>query len=145
MQSGPSRFQVFAWWLDPWLQWKANHALLDDIQRNLYFLYSQALVVKSSPFTVLPFDYASVTLAWQNVLFTITRGRGELNISVAPRSVPGEQYQLGLAVAVLEHRHFSERDSFNSLAGAATLLSPRLEALNAAFSEQEYPSIRQRL
>lgn len=45
----------FSLWLDPWLQRKANRALLNDVQSNLYFLVSLAKVVNSqSP--VLPFN-----------------------------------------------------------------------------------------
>jgi len=136
---------AFAWWLDPWLQGRANGALLDEIHANLYFLVSQAHLDISRPITTLPFDYASVEIPWENVLFTFTRGRGELNVSVAPRHAPGKSYELGLVIAALEHRHFSERDLVHDLAGAATLLRPRLQPLNIAFSEQEFPHIKDRL
>jgi hypothetical protein len=33
-------FIFFAWWLNPWLERKANRELVDDITRNLYFLVS---------------------------------------------------------------------------------------------------------
>jgi len=33
---------AFSWWLDPWLQRKANRALLDDVQSNLYSLKMSA-------------------------------------------------------------------------------------------------------
>jgi hypothetical protein len=133
------------WWLDPWLQYSANRALWDDVQANLYFLASQWELVNSRPVKVLPFDYASVNILWENVLFIITRGRGDVSVSVAPRHAMRELYQLGPVIAALEHRHLSERDSFHDLGGAATLLRPRLRVLNTAFSEQEYLHIRERL
>jgi hypothetical protein len=136
---------AFAWWLDPWLQRRANRALWDDVQANLHFLVSQAQLVDSRPVAVLPFDYASVNFLWDNVLFTITRGRGELNVSVSPRHVRAESYELGRVIAALEHRHLAAHDLTNDLPGAASLLRPRLQALNAAFSEQEYPHIRERI
>lgn len=136
---------VFAWWLDPWLQRNANRALWDDVQANLFFLVSGGQLVSSRPVAVLPFDYASVGLLRENVLFTITRGRGELNVSVAPRHVPTESYELGSVIAALERRHLSEHDLVHELAGVAGLLRPRLQALNAAFSEEEYPRIKERL
>ena len=136
---------AFAWWLDPWLQRKANRALADDIRANLDFLISQAQVDISRTPTVLPFDCASVEIPWENLLFTITRGRGDTNVSVAPRHAPGESYELGPLIAALERRHFSERDVVNDLAGAGNLLRPRLQALNTAFSEQEFPRIKERL
>ena len=127
----------FSWWLDPWLQRKANRALLNDVQSNLNFLVSQAKAV-NSPSTVLPFDYASVEVLWENLFFVITRGRGELNVSVAPSHAQDELNELGPTIAALEGRHLSEHDAVNNLSDAAALLRPRLDLLNVAFSELEY-------
>lgn len=135
----------FAWWLDPWLQRKANRALLDDVYANFYFLVSHGSAEASSSGAVLPFDYSLVQIRWRNLVFFITRGRGDVSVTVAPRHESGKSYELGLAVAALEGRHFSERDVINDLSGAADILRPRLEALNAAFSEQDFRSIEQRL
>jgi hypothetical protein len=128
---------LFGWWLDPWLQRKSNRALREDVQAKFSFLTSENQVSISHPKRVLPFDYASVEIRWKNVLITITRGRGNTTITVAPRNAPQNSYELGPLIAALEHRHFSERDSFYDLAGAANLMRPRLEALNHAFSETE--------
>jgi hypothetical protein len=47
------------------------------MKSNLCFLVSQAKVVNSqSP--VLPFNYASVDILWENLFFVFTRGGGEL-------------------------------------------------------------------
>jgi hypothetical protein len=136
---------AFAWWLDPRLQRNENRALWDDVQANLFFLVSEAQLVNSRPVAVLPFDYASVKLLRENVLFTITRGRGDLTVSVGPRHLPAESYELGSVMAALERRHLSERDLVNDFAGVERLLGPRLQVLNAAFSEEEYPRIKTRL
>jgi hypothetical protein len=136
---------AFAWWLDPWLQRKANRALWNDVQANFYFLTSQPQIDLSGPTTIHPFDYASLTIPWENLLVTITRGRGDTTVCVASRHAPGDSYELGPLIAALERRHFSERDIVNDLAGAATLLRPRLQELNAAFSEQEFPRTKQLL
>ena len=82
---------------------------------------------------------------WENLLITITRGRGDTTVSVAPRYAPQDSHELGPLMAAVEHRHFSERDMVNDLAGAASLLRPRLEALNAAFSEREFQHTKQSL
>jgi hypothetical protein len=136
---------AFAWWLDPRLQRKENRALWDDVQANFYFLTMQSQPHISGPTTIHPFDYASVKIPWENLLVTITRGRGDTTVSVAPRHSPGENYELGPVIAALERRHFSERDIVNDLAGAASLLRPRLQELNVAFSEQEFPRTKQLL
>lgn len=136
---------AFAWWLDPWLQRKANRALRDDVQAKLYFLASQSQVGISHPKGVLPFDYALVEIHWENLLIIVSRGRGDTTVSVAPRHAPQDSYELGPVIAALEHRHFSERDIINDLGAAARLLHPRLEALNDAFSEQEFQRTKQML
>ena len=139
-------YKIFlAWWLDPWLQRKANRALLDDIKANLYFLVSEGQLVNSRRSQVLPFDYASVQINYGNILFCITRGRGGVNVSVSPRYAPGESYELGRVVAALERRHLSECDLVNTLSGVGSLLRPHLQGLNDAFSETEYPGFRDRL
>ena len=78
-------------------------------------------------------------------MFTITRGRGEVNVSVAPVYAKDKSYELGPVIAALERRHLSDRDLVNDLEGAANLLRSRLQVLNAAFSEQEFPHIKGRL
>ncbi len=136
---------AFAWWLDPWMQRKANRALLDDITRYFYFLVSPSLADVSPAINVLPSEWPTAEISWKNLLFNITRWRDETIVSVAPRHLPRESYSLGPLVAALEHRHFSERDTVNDLEDAARLLRPRLQTLNLAFSEQEFPRTRERL
>jgi hypothetical protein len=136
---------AFGWWLDPWLQRKQNQSLLDDIERNLHFLFSKGHVVQHPQIRVLPFDYASVEISWENLLFSFTRGREEVSVLVAPRHAPNLSYELGPLVAAVENKQYSERDGIASLIYAADLLRPRLVFLNAAFSEQEFPRTREKL
>lgn len=136
---------LFAWWIDPWLQRRANRALLDDVYANFHFLISQDKSEVSSPAGVQSFGCASVEILWSNLKLNITRGRGDVSISVAPRHAPEKSYEFGPVIAVLDRRNFSSSDVINDLSGAADILRRRLEALNAAFSEQDFPSIEQRL
>jgi hypothetical protein len=135
---------AFAWWLDPWLRRKANRALLDDITANLYFLVSEPQANVRS-IGVSQSEWPTAEISWKNLLFTVVRWRSDTIISIAPRHHPGKSYEIGPLVAALECRHFSKRDVVNGLPGAANLLRPRLQALNAAFSEQEFPHIKDRL
>jgi hypothetical protein len=130
----------FEWWLGPWLDHKANRELVDDVMRNLYFLVSEPSSIR-----VQRAEWPTVEVLWGNLLFTIARWRGDTNVSVAPKHNPVQSYELGPLVAAFECRHFSEHDMVNDLADAARLLRPRLEALNTAFSEQEFPQVRKRL
>ena len=136
---------LFGWWLDRWLQRKQNRSLLDDIRRTLHFLFPDGHVVQHPQIRVLPFDYASAEINWENLLFSFTRGREEVSVLVAPRHAPNLSYELGPLVAAVENRQYSELDVIGSLTDVANLLRPRLELLNAAFSEQEFPRTRERL
>jgi hypothetical protein len=131
---------VFGWWLDPLLQRRANRELIRDIKTNLPSLVSEA-----GSITIVRSDWPEVKIHYGNLLFTIVRFRGDIAVSVAPCHAPKDSYELGPVIAAIECRHFSERDIVNDLVDAEHLLRPRLHQLNAAFSEQEYPRIRERL
>jgi len=134
-----------AWWLDPWLQRKANRALWEDVQANLYFLCEHGQLIQEKPIQILPFDYASVRLTYENLLFVFTRGRGELNTSLAPRSAPEETFRLSVVMAVLDSADVEEQRPPESLSALASLLRPRMVALNDAFSDSRYPEFREKL
>jgi hypothetical protein len=53
-------------------------------------------------------------------------------------------YELGPVIAALENRHYSDHDHINDLHDA-NLLQPHLQVLNAAFSERDFPTIKQKL
>ena len=78
-------------------------------------------------------------------MLTIVRFGEDTTVSVAPRFAPNQSYELGPVIAALEHRHFSERDAAVSLLEAANLLCPRLLALDAAFSPEEFLKIQPRI
>lgn len=132
------------WWLSPWLQRKDNRALLNDLERDFYFLVSEAETITCQP-GVLPFNYATAEILWGNLFLIVTRGRGEVNVLIAPRHARNQQSELGPTIAVLEGRHYSARDLVGNLSAAGDLLRPRLDMLNAAFSEENYPDIRERI
>jgi len=135
----------FSWWLNPWLQRKANREFLDDIKANFYFLVAESPPSVSKPIDRLHSECSTVEIPWRNLLFTFVRWHGETNISVAPLHAPRESYELGPLVAALENRHLSEHDVVRDLSDAGNLLRPRLETLNAAFSEEEFPRIKSKL
>jgi len=136
---------IFGWWLDPWLQRKSNQSLIEDVRANLPFLFPKGSVVEHPWIRVLPFDYASVEIGWENLLFSFTRGRDQTSVVVAPRHAPNVSYELGAVTAALEDGRYSDRHAINDLRDAANLLQPHLQALNAAFSERDFPTIKQKL
>ena len=136
---------MFGWWLDPRLQRKANQSLIEDVRVNLPFLFPKGSVVEHPRIRVLPFDYASVEIGWENLLFSFTRGRDETNVVVAPRHAPNMSYELGPVIAAIKGTRYSDRYAINDLRDAANLLQPHLQALNTAFSEHDFPTSKQKL
>ena len=113
-------YVVLAWWLDPWLRHRANRELVEDIERNLWFLVQEPGAIK-----VLHGEWPTVQILSGNLLLTVLRWRDETTVSLASRHAPTQSYQLG------------------PLDDAARLLRTRLEDLNAAFSEEELSRLRQ--
>jgi hypothetical protein len=136
---------LFAWWLGPWLQRKANKELWDDVQANLYFLYTRGQPIKEKWPRALPFDYASVYIVFENLRFCFTRGRGEFNVSVAPRHLPNDSYQLAVIIAALDSTDVTQVMQLSDLSKAGDLLRARLDDLNGAFSESRYPDFKKKL
>jgi hypothetical protein len=134
-----------SWWLDPWIQRRANQALWDDVQGNLYFLYSKGHPIVEQHPPILPFDYASVRIVLGNVGYCFTRGRGELNVSLSPANDPKDSHEFSIVMAALDGTDVAEQRSANHFSEVAGLLRPRLDALNEAYSEQAYPAFRARL
>ena len=64
---------------------------------------------------------------------------------VAPRHAPNRSYELGPVIAALEDSRYADRYAVNDLDDAANLLQPHLQALKAAFSDRDFPIIKQRL
>ena len=110
-------YVFFAWWLTPWLRYKANRELVEDTERSLWFLLLAPGAIK-----ILHAEWPTVQILSGNLLFTVVRWRDETNVSVAPRHAPTESYKLGF------------------LDDAARLLQTRLEDLNAGFSEERFPN-----
>jgi hypothetical protein len=136
---------MFGWWLGPWLQRKADRSLGEDVRANLPFLFPKGSVVERRRIRVLSFAYAAAEIEWENLLFSFTREREGVNVLVASRHAPNLSYELGPVIAALENKRCSDRYAINDLRDAANLLQPHLQALNTAFSEGDFPTIKQKL
>jgi hypothetical protein len=108
----------FAWWLTPWLRHRANCELVEDTERNFWFLIPEAGAVK-----VVHAQWPTVQILSGNLLLTVLRWQDETTVSVAPRHSPAQSFQLG------------------PLDDAARLLRARLGDFNAAFSEDEFSRV----
>src|SRR5215467_6616450 len=117
----------FAWWLDPWLQRKSNQALWDDVQLNLYLLYSKGELIKEKRPQILPFDYASFSLGFRNIrLFFYTRtGRTKCLPIAASCSNGYPPAARGYRRCGFERRDRTETDCLPLRSGGSARSSPR--------------------
>lgn len=127
-----------------WLQYRADQALWAEVQSTLYFLTSRGQRIKKRKERILPFDYAMVTLVYENICFYFTKGRGELNVSVAPSRNRDETSHLNFVLAILEGKQISKFPEPQTMPEVRELLLPRIQALNEAFSESAYPKFLNR-
>jgi len=133
----------FGWWLDPISQRRKNQALWNDVQANLYFLYSGGQPIIETHPNIQPFDYASVRISYGNVLYCFTRGRGEVNVTLAARHAPARSHELSKVIAALENARVAPIG--NGLASASSAIHSRLAALDEAFSEGRYSEFEDKL
>jgi hypothetical protein len=136
---------LFSWWLDPWHQRKVNQALWEEIQLNLPFLASHGNLLKHKPIRILPFNYAEVCLAYENLVFYFVRGRGELNVSLASKNTPDDTYELSTVLKALGESTEVGQFSARALWKVDELVRPRLKTLNDSFSEHSFPELERKL
>jgi hypothetical protein len=75
----------FAWWLDPWLETKAQQALLKDVRAHLGFLFDEygvELVSAEQEWPTIP--YPAVTVHVLSLSLRLSDMRGDLHVEVAP-------------------------------------------------------------
>lgn len=120
--------KVLFGWLNIWLQKKENASLADDIQANLYFLYSKGELVEELWTTVHPFDYAVVRINYENICFCFARGRAELNVSLSPCHAPRDTHELSVVIATLDSTAVTDQRPTGYLSDVGDLLRPRLDA-----------------
>jgi hypothetical protein len=82
---------------------------------------------------------------FENVEFCFTRGRGELKVSLSPRCAPDDSYELPLVIAALDSKEVVEVAQSTHLAEVGDLVRARLDELNDAFSERQYPEFKTKL
>ena len=133
------------WWLDPLLQARDNASFENDIQANLYFLYSTGEIVKERWMTVHPFDFAVVKVLRGNIHFNFSRGLDQLNIKLSPRLCPRDSHELQVVIAALDATDVTPRMPARYLSDVAELLRPRMDRLDAAFSEDQYLEFKKKI
>jgi hypothetical protein len=126
------------------MQRRANDHLAVEVLSSLYFLSPPAVRLEGRT-AVLPFNYAEVKVMYENICFTVARGRGEVNVSLSPRHAVRDTHQLATVISAIESRHLSNTDIVTTLEDAVSLIRPRVRELNEAFSESHYREFQTRL
>ena len=80
-----------------------------------------------------------VTLVYENICFYFTKGRGELNVTVAPSHDREQTSHLNFLLAALDGKQISKFPEPQTMSEVRELLLPRIQALDQAFSESAYP------
>jgi hypothetical protein len=89
-----------------------------------------------------PFDYASIYLDTQLLSVCITRGRGEVLVSIAPRGLPSDRSELIVVLEALGYEQYSELSLPISMGRIDDILNSQWDRINAAFSDQSYPDFK---
>jgi len=134
---------VLGWWLDPWMRRRNKKALLKDLNETLTPPVLGQVVPQGVESEAM-FDYASVCLEAGVTHIQFTRGRGELSLSIAPKSIPHEFTDLAVVLSTLRGRYDLSMIPEN-LFQANTLLHELWPQLQHVFSEAEYPAFRERI
>jgi hypothetical protein len=135
---------VFSWWYDPWQQRKANASLWREIWQKMSFIAANGVLFKEAKTTILPFDYASIKIRFDNLILCFTRGRGDFNVSVSPAIFPSDQYHLNWVLAALNSSE-NPIPRLETLDEVAEVLRSHLPEISKSFSHAEYPEFRKKL
>ena len=110
--------------------------LANDLQRDLPFLFVQyGGKVGRGETGKYPraFDYAVVIVDLDNLLFRFVRGRGDLEVQVAPKSAPENWQSLQYVLGKVEVSESFERMHFLDLEEVARALEPGMGRLREHF------------
>lgn len=118
---------------------KNEEHLAQDIRRDLFYLFSDygATIVPNRGLPFPPaFDYAFVTAVIGNLHLVFSRGRGELNVEVAPKILPSDGYELTWVIRILSQTESIRRGALYDLVEVARLLKSHMGLLNDAFTPE---------
>jgi hypothetical protein len=127
---------------------KDSHKLTSDIQQSLGFLFTRyhAIIVANGVRRLPPnFGPTIVTISVENIMIRVLRGRGELNIEVAPAFAHSDWHDLSLILAAIQDVPNLERRKFRDLWEVARELEPNLNSLIGHFDYQRFNVLKKRL
>jgi hypothetical protein len=126
---------------------EAEAQLAREIRRDVPFLfheYAGRIIPDPTVKHPQPFDFASVVVATDELLFRFFQGRGELGIWVTAPRAPTDWNNIFQVFAALDE-DFAGPKWILFWSDVTRLLRPRMEKLKEAFAEENYAALEQRL
>jgi hypothetical protein len=143
-----SLYSLFFGWADKRLGRRLEQQLGKDIKQNLSFIFDQyggVIVPNTGVRFPPPFDYAVVTIEATDLLFRFYRGRGDLNVYVAPKQAPNDWNDVSLVISALKAPDDMQRRTFVLLSDMTYFLKAHMSEIQAAFSPENYANTLQNL
>jgi hypothetical protein len=137
--------KVLIGWIFIIWQWKDDAAFLYDVRNVVYFLFPDGRIAKGKWYRVLTFHNTSVGINYRNVCFKFTRWRDEMHVSVAQSGGAGIIYRLTDVISALDSTDAFKMSEPRGLGEWADLIRPRLDEINEAFSESNFPEFKKKL
>jgi hypothetical protein len=134
--------------LDKRLALKEELKLGSEIQIALRFLFTEGhgRIIPNKGVRFPPgFDYAYVTVSLEKFSLRFLRGRGELDVRVAPTFAPDDWHDLSLVLAVMDNEIDLHRRTFLDLWDVSKFLEPRMTELNEFLSPDQFNPGKRRL
>lgn len=135
-------YRVIFGYLDRRIACKLEAQLARDVRVALGFLFTQhkGRIVPNQGVPFPPgFDYASVTVIAETLVFQFTRGRGEVAVKVAPTFAPSDLHDLLFLVRILGTPcETTTLYTFGNLQEVSLVLQSRILDLFKAFSTDNW-------
>jgi hypothetical protein len=138
-------YDLFFGRADARLSRQRENELALEIRHDVPFLFDERggeIVTDETLRYPRPFDFASVIVVVDDLLFRFFRGRGDLRVWVAPKREPNNWSELQTVISLIDE---DEPRPLLFLTDVQRVLRPRMIRLRAAFSEDRYRDLKQRL
>jgi len=135
-------------WLDRKMARDQQNRFANEIRMELPFLFNElgGRIIPNEGVRFPPgFDYAIVTIELRDLFFRFIRGRGDLDVYVAPGNVPKEWHDVLLVIRTMEDPDDMRHASFIFLRDVAVVLKKKMPLIQMAFSGARFSVTRAHL
>lgn len=132
---------------DKRLAMRHEEQLAEVVQNHLTFLFTEMgghIVPNEDVEFPPPFDYAIITVETRDVRLRFTRGREQLIVQIAPKSLPNSWHELSTVLTVISTPGV-QRGSISGFNDAGRVLRLHMNEIKQALGEERYPRLRSQL